>query len=611
MTWMTIAWPMAIGACLTMGLIQVRVGLRRTPGTAHLLFALNAFVVAAYACLELALTRVDNPAHYLAVLRWMDIVGGGAVTLSLAAFVWTFFGTGRKWLALLIPSVMGLALIPDLLPVPKLVFLKITGVRTLSTFGGATYPVADGERNPWNAVFYLGVLLLLVFVVDAAVTLWRRGQSRRAAVVGGTITFFILFAGVHSALVDAGIVRTPYMFSFAYLAILVAMGLELSNDVLNAAKLASDLRESEQRMALAVDAANLGVWVRDLVRNEIWATDQWRALLGFGKSERIDHEAFLEKLHPEDRERVRQAQAKAVGGAGQYQVEYRVPLPDGGMRWIASRGRVEFNGAGKPIVLRGVLLDVSERKRTELELERQRSAVAHLSRVTTVGEISGSLAHELNQPLGAILANTEAAEMHLQKPKPDLDEVRAILADIRKDDLRAGEIIHGMRAFLRRRDLEMQPLALAQLLDEVVRMVSADAATRKVSIGLEIPLDLPRAMGDRVHLQQVLINLVVNGMDAMSICPVALRRLVIRVKRREPGQLEVAVCDAGVGIPPGDLSRVFEPFHTTKPGGLGLGLPICRSILEAHGGSITIENNPDRGATTRFTLNVFKEETNP
>ncbi len=193
MTWMTIAWPLAIGACVTMGLIQLRVGLRRTPGTAHLLFALNAFVMAVYAGLELALTRADNPSRYLAVLRWMDIVGGGAVTVSLAAFVRAFFGTGRKWLAFLIPSVMGISLIPDLLPEPKLVFLHLTGVRTVQTFGGATYPVADGMRNPWNVVFYLGVLLLLVFVADASATLWRRGERRRATLVGGTITFFILF----------------------------------------------------------------------------------------------------------------------------------------------------------------------------------------------------------------------------------------------------------------------------------------------------------------------------------------------------------------------------------------------------------------------------------
>ena len=237
------------------------------PGTAHLLFALNALVVAAYSYFEHALTRADSPERYLEILRWMDLIGGGGIVASLAAFVRVFFGTGRKWLAWLAPCVMAVSLIPDLLPVPRLVFLQLDGITTRPSFGGATFAFAEGIRNPWNAVFYLGVLLLVVFVTDASVTLWRRGTRRRAAVVGGTMVFFILSAGVHSALVDAGLVPTPYLFSFAYLAILVAMGLELSDDVFRAKQLAEDLGESEQRMRLAVEAANFGVWIRDL---EAW-----------------------------------------------------------------------------------------------------------------------------------------------------------------------------------------------------------------------------------------------------------------------------------------------------------------------------------------------------
>jgi C4-dicarboxylate-specific signal transduction histidine kinase len=271
---------------------------------------------------------------------------------------------------------------------------------------------------------------------------------------------------------------------------------------------------------------------------------------------------------------------------------------------MVSRGRVEFNGAGRPVLMRGVSLDITLRKQAEQEIAQQRNEVAHLARVTTLGEISGSLAHELNQPLGAILANTDAAELHLQSQTPNLDEVRAILADIRKDDLRAGEIIHGIRAFLRRRELEKQPLEVAQLVEEAVRLIGADAVSRKTSVGLEIPPGLPCVTGDRIHLQQVVLNLLVNGMDAVSTCPVANRRITVRAARPDPQTVEIAVSDAGVGIPPGDLPRVFDPFHTTKQGGLGLGLAICRSIVEAHGGSISVQNNPDRGATARFSLPV-------
>jgi len=319
-------------------------------------------------------------------------------------------------------------------------------------------------------------------------------------------------------------------------------------------------------------------------------------------SERIDFDAYLRKLHPDDREKIIQSHAKAVAGEGHYEMEYRVLLPQGGVRWIASRGRVEFNGAGQAVLVRGISQDITQRRLAEQEVAQQRNEVAHLSRVTTLGEISGSLAHELSQPLGAILANTEAAEFHLKKPAPDLDEVRAILADIRKDDIRAGDIIHGMRAFLRRRELEMQPLQVDQLAGDAIRLISADAVTRKIANVLEIPPALPSVLGDRIHLQQVLVNLLVNGMDAVEKCAEPDRRISVRARQLTAITVEIAVSDAGVGVPPGNLKQVFDAFHTTKKGGLGLGLAICRSIVVAHGGVIAIENNLDRGATVRFTL---------
>jgi PAS domain S-box-containing protein len=601
MTWMTIAYPMAIGACVTMALIHLRTGLHRAPGQAYLLFSFNALVVAVYACFELALACAENPAQYLALLRWLDIMAALQV-VTTAAFVWVFFGTGRKWLALLAPAVTCLALIADLLPQPKLVFLQITGIRRVPTFGGATYTVADGVTSPWNAMFYLGVFLLVVFVADASVTLWRQGARRRAGVVGGAITLFVLAGGAQAALVDTGILRTPYLLSFAYLAILAAMGMELSAGVLRAAQLAQDLRESEARMSLASEAAGFGVWMWSIARNQVWGSARWLELFGFAPDVTVDFEKVIQRIHPDDRETVEREARRALADHSDYAGEYRVLLPDNTLRWIAARGRMYPAAHDKPARMLGTAIDVTERKQAEQEIAAQREEVSHLSRVTTLGEISGSLAHELNQPLGAMLVNTDSAQLHLQRPTPNLDAVRAILADIHTDGLRAGEIIHGMRAFLRRKELEMQPLEVGLLAGEAVKLISANAATRKTTVGLEIPPGLPRVTGDRVHLQQVLLNLLVNGMDAMSNCPVADRRITIRASRLDPHKVEIAVSDAGVGIPPGELDRVFTPFHTTKQGGLGLGLPICRSIVEAHGGSISINNNPDRGATARFSL---------
>lgn len=272
MTWMSIVWPMVTAACVTMGLIHLRTGLRRKAGAAYLLFSLNAFVVATYSVFELALTHAGSPAHYLARLRWLDIMAGAQV-VTTAAFVWAFFGVGRRWLAWLASGVTCVAVIADLLPVPKLVFLQLNGIRSVPTFGGDAYVLADGVRNPWNAVFYVGVLLLVVFVADASAALWRRGARRRAAVVGGSITFFVLAAGVQASAVDSGVLRTPYLVSFAYLAILIAMGAELSDDLLRAAQLAQELRESEQRLVLAAKTA------QDLAGRLIGAHEEERTRL--------------------------------------------------------------------------------------------------------------------------------------------------------------------------------------------------------------------------------------------------------------------------------------------------------------------------------------------
>jgi two-component system sensor kinase FixL len=193
----------------------------------------------------------------------------------------------------------------------------------------------------------------------------------------------------------------------------------------------------------------------------------------------------------------------------------------------------------------------------------------------------------------------------LQSSAPDLEEIRAILADICKDDHRAGEVIDRMRALLKRRGLERVELDFAELVNEVLVLVQPDAASRKVRLAVEVPAALPPVRGDRVHLQQVLLNLVLNGMDAMTDVPAEQRRLVVRA-RADAGTVEVAIADAGHGVVPAKLERLFEPFFTTKPDGLGLGLPISASIIGAHGGRIWAESSP-AGATFYFTVPVGGE----
>ncbi|MEZ0299198.1 MAG: sensor histidine kinase [Candidatus Methylacidiphilales bacterium] len=326
---------------------------------------------------------------------------------------------------------------------------------------------------------------------------------------------------------------------------------------------------------------------------------------------------FMESVMEEDRAPLQQRIESALqsSSGGQFHAEYRVmtsPMPGKGNgngtdapRWIAARGRVEYDAKGAPLRMRGISVDISERKRAEEEAQARQNEVMHLARLTTLGEISGSLAHELNQPLGAILANAEAGELYLGRTTPDVAEVREILADIRKDGLRARDIVQGTRSFLRRKSMNLEPLQLGDLLRETARMISSDAASRKTTVSLHIAENLPMVYADRVHLQQVIVNLFVNGMDAMESIPLALRRLTLSAVPCDNGsRVEISVSDAGIGIAAGQLPMIFQPFYTSKRGGLGLGLAISQSIVQVHGGSLAVENNADRGATARLRLPV-------
>lgn len=246
-----------------------------------------------------------------------------------------------------------------------------------------------------------------------------------------------------------------------------------------------------------------------------------------------------------------------------------------------------------------VALLVQRRRRdaAEKQAQRHRNDLAHLSRVSLMGELSASLAHELNQPLTAILSNAQAATRFLQAEHPDLDTIRDIVRDIADDDRRAGEVIRRLRTLLMKGQPQLQPLRCNDIVETVLRVAMHDLEIRDVTVSTNLAADLPLVNGDAVQLQQVLLNLVINAADAMRALPAPDRRMTIAAAMREGMQVELSVSDRGHGIAEADLHAVFQPFFTTKAEGLGMGLSISRSIVEAHGGRLWAANNPGRGAT--------------
>jgi two-component system sensor kinase FixL len=239
-----------------------------------------------------------------------------------------------------------------------------------------------------------------------------------------------------------------------------------------------------------------------------------------------------------------------------------------------------------------------------LEMRRLQNEIAHVGRVSMMGQLASSLAHEINQPLGAILRNAEAAELFLENKNPDLEEIRTILADIRADDQRAGSVIDRMRSLLKRHVLDTQLLDLNEVVGDVAQLARSDAATRRVKLTVNVPEQLPPVRGDRVHLQQVLLNLIVNGMDALNGSSPENRRVTVGARVDSTRAVEVSVSDTGHGIAADKLAQVFEAFYTTKKDGMGMGLPISRTIVESHGGRLWVDNNINNnaGTTFRFTL---------
>jgi two-component system, LuxR family, sensor kinase FixL len=538
-------------------------------------------------------------------------------------------------------------------------------------------------------------------------------------------------AGAEVRLRPPGFWETNHNFILAALAAvllqtILVIGLISQRHSLRKAE--ASLRQTEDRLSLVADSANLGMEAWDTAKDEVWMTEKGRALFGLDHEARLDSAAIVARVHPDDRA-VREASIKqAIQTQGEYSTEYRVVLPDGAVRWIGARGRSLNSGNGKAahllgisidvtaqkdaqdrlrlvvegspngivlvneegridlvntatemlfgywreeligqpveilvperfreshpfiganfvapskapiigagrelfgrrkdgsevpveigisriegekgVVVLAVIVDISARKQAEAESRQYREELAHLGRVELVAEMATAFAHELNQPLSGIMNNASAGRRFIAKGRADLPRLDRLLDAIVMDARRAGEIICSIRFMVRKGEGTRISVNLNSILAEVVQFVHSDALERHCTVISKLDPNLPAVSANPVQIQQVLLNIVMNAFDAMRQTPAVERRVIVSSRQHACDQVWIGVRDFGTGLPRENPNRIFEPFFSSKPDGLGMGLSIARSIISSHGGELAAENVEGGGACVHFSLPATEE----
>jgi len=399
MNWVTIIWSMVASACLVLAAMYLLVWAMKRSAWTNLLFALTAIATAALAYCELSMMWAQTPGQFSTALRWLH-VPSWVLLLSLVGFVRLQLRAGRLWLAWSLIGLRTLSLLLDFLVGQNLNYREITRLRRIPFFGESV-SVAEGVSNPWMLVGQLSLLLLVIFVTDATLTAWRRGDRRQALVTGGSIVFFVLAATVQAVLVLWQIVPAPITASFFYMGIVATMGYEMSRDIRLVEQLSDDLLESTERMSLAAEAAGFGVWMWSIARNQVWGSERWLRLFGFESDAAVTFEEVIQRIHPDDREVVQRGVRRTVEDRGDYAGEYRVVLADGTQRWIVARGRMFPGVNGKPAQMIGASIDITQRKIAEIALIESGEILRQAA------EAAGFGAYQYDSAAGKVLYSAE------------------------------------------------------------------------------------------------------------------------------------------------------------------------------------------------------------
>jgi PAS domain S-box-containing protein len=383
--------------------------------------------------------------------------------------------------------------------------------------------------------------------------------------------------------------------------------LETNNDVTERNQAVDALRRSDAYLAEAQKLSLTGSFGWKVSSGELFWSDETFRIFGYDRTTKPSLELVFQRTHPTDTARVRQLIDRASRDKRDWKLEHQLLMPDGSVKSLNVVARAVRDESGEVEFL-GSIMDVSAAKQAEQELRQVHAELAHVTRVTTLGELTALIAHEVNQPIAAVTTNAAAGLGWLEAKPPNLDEVRATLGYIVQDAQRAGDIMHRIRALAKKAPLTMARFDVNGAVLDVIALTRSELVRHGVSLQTELGTGLPLIEGDRIQLQQVILNLILNAVEAMSGIDNGAREVRISTGKEASDAVLVTVQDFGPGLDPQSVDSLFKAFYTTKPGGLGMGLAICRSIIQSHGGRLWATANEPRGAIFQFTLPLDQDE---
>lgn len=528
---------------------------------------------------------------------------------DVAIAVWTGWSTNTYWqawslrflsnaasAAIIVPPVIAVA---DLYrkwrtPSPKrfleaaLLALSVVSLASFAFLGGASFTTG----------------LPLLFCAHLPLLLWA---AMRFGQTGASWTLLGLATATMSSIAqwpagNAG--QTEILMQQAIFLLIAIPVLYLGSIYSELRHTVLQLNTAAERHDMATKAASIGVWEWYPQTDRLYVHPHLKLLIGFEDQEIPNtRSAWMSHYHPEDVEKVMVMVQACMGGEiKSVEVEHRVVHRDGSTRWLLTRGAKVRDANDGTDKLLGTCVDVTERKRIEEELHNLRNELTHLARARMMGELSGAVAHEVNQPLAAILSNSQAAQLMLKSNPPDIAELEQVHEEIAESAKRAGNVIHGLRDLLRKGEPNFQPLDINLVVAEVLDLAHSDFVSHQVTVTRQFGRRMRIVRGDRIQLQQVVLNFVMNACEAMKDSPSGERTLTVTTRTNPDQSVQVSIEDTGGGIAPELADHLFEPFSTNKKSGLGLGLSISRSIVAAHGGRQWAENRPAGGAAFHFLL---------